>query len=83
MAGGYSGCSFSTRSTNEAAWLAEPITTEIAPAGPGGEFLTRPELRLFATYAGWNDNAKGSVGGAAFADKTSGLTVGAQVEAWW
>lgn len=60
--------------------VAPTITT---PAGPGGEFLTRPELRLFATYAGWNDNAKGQVGGAAFADKTSGLTVGAQVEAWW
>lgn len=60
--------------------LAPTITT---PAGPGGEFLTRPELRLFATYAGWNDAAKGQVGGAPFADKSSGLTFGAQVEAWW
>lgn len=60
--------------------LAPTITT---PAGPGGEFLTRPEIRLFATYAGWNDAAKGQVGGKAFADKSNGLTFGAQVEAWW
>jgi maltoporin len=60
--------------------LAPTITT---PAGPGGEFLTRPELRFFVTYAGWNDAAKGSVGGDPFKDKTAGLTAGAQVEAWW
>jgi maltoporin len=60
--------------------LAPTITT---PAGTGGEYLTRPELRLFATYAAWNTDAKGQVGGSTYADKTSGLTFGAQVEAWW
>jgi maltoporin len=60
--------------------LAPTVTT---PAGTGGEYLTRPELRVFVTYAGWNNDAKGQIGGPAFADKTSGLTAGAQVEAWW
>lgn len=60
--------------------LAPTITT---PAGTGGEYLTRPELRLFVTYAGWNDAAKGQVGGGVYATKTSGVTGGAQVEAWW
>lgn len=60
--------------------LAPTVTT---PAGTGGEYLTRPEIRVFVTYAGWNNDAKGQIGGPAFADKTSGLTAGAQVEAWW
>ena len=28
------------------------------PPGPGGTFWTRPELRLFVTYAAWNDAAQ-------------------------
>jgi maltoporin len=48
----------------------------------GSDFWARPELRLFATVATWND-AAGNVGGAAFAGDQVGLTVGVQAESWW
>ena len=32
--------------------------TLVPPAGPGGAFFTRPELRLFVTYATWNKAAQ-------------------------
>jgi len=64
-----------------------------APAGPGGAYFTRPELRFFVTYASWNDAAKaqgifgqgGCPGteGATFKCDANGITVGAQMEAWW
>ncbi len=60
----------------------------------GSDVTARPALRLYATYAKWNDAAAaaGSVvcSGrdcntpvAAFADKRSAVFYGAQVEAWW
>lgn len=66
-------------------------------AGPGGAFFTRPELRLFASYATWNKNARdaGVFGGTTacssststssnpFSCDTNGLTFGAQAEVWW
>lgn len=55
----------------------------IAPTlsiGPG--FYDRPEFRLYATTARWNKAAGNVTGQAAFADKTSGTSFGAQVE-WW
>ncbi|MFH1665895.1 MAG: carbohydrate porin, partial [Candidatus Omnitrophota bacterium] len=47
------------------------------------KFMGRPELRAFVTYAFWGDDFKGSTGGSAYSDDTSGLTVGVQMEAWW
>jgi maltoporin len=65
------------------------------PAGLGGAYFTRPELRLFVTYANWNDAAvrSGQFGqsttcnatttGSVFKCDSSGATFGAQVESWW
>lgn len=43
----------------------------------------RPQIRVFGTYATWNDDSKGQIGGEAYADDTNGFTVGVQMEAWW
>jgi maltoporin len=48
----------------------------------GPDFWSRPEFRLYATTAKWNAAAGNVTGQAAFADKTSGTSYGAQVE-WW
>ncbi len=57
------------------------IAPTIAPA-PG--LWIRPALRFFVTYAEWNSAAKGKIlRGSSQNDKTSGLSVGTQVEAWW
>jgi len=66
------------------------------PAGMGGAYFTRPELRVFATYAGWNKPSQtsgifgqgacpggGTGTGLLFKCDTSGLSFGAQVESWW
>ena len=45
-------------------------------------FWSRPELRLYVTSAKWNSAAGNVTGNAAFANKTSGTSAGAQVE-WW
>ena len=74
--------------------------TSIAPTfaplpGPGGSFWTRPELRLFVTWASWNKAAQAQgamaqgscaatgTSGSVFGCSTNGFTFGAQVEAWW
>ena len=53
----------------------------------GRGFFARPALRLFATYATWDDTAQenGIVGGVdgVFGDDTSGWTYGVQAETWW
>jgi maltoporin len=61
----------------------------------GGTYWSRPELRLFVTYATWNDAAQAAslasevanrgsgIANGAFGSAKSGATVGAQVEAWW
>lgn len=49
----------------------------------GDEFFSRPVLRAFVTYAAWSDGLQGSVGGLDYANETSGLTWGIQMEAWW
>lgn len=48
----------------------------------GPDFWSRPEFRLYATHARWNDAAGNVTGLAAFANKTAGTSYGAQVE-WW
>ncbi|MEW9899556.1 carbohydrate porin [Chitinivorax sp. PXF-14] len=62
----------------------------IAPQiSAGKSFWARPTLRMFYTYAKWNDEARDQWGGVAggtggvFGNATSGSTYGAQVEAWW
>ena len=49
---------------------------------PGG-FWARPQLRLFATYAVWNDESKGEVGQDVYKTATKGWSAGTQIEAWW
>jgi maltoporin len=52
----------------------------LAPAiAPDLGFWSRPQIRLFATYATWNDEVMNS---AVYNDK-AGWSVGSQVEAWW
>ena len=73
-------------------WISETTT------GPGGtlgkltlapqvslgdEFFSRPVLRAFVTYGLWSDGLKGEVGGADFANETSGWSWGLQMESWW
>jgi maltoporin len=56
----------------------------IAPTiKPRGGFLTRPELRAFATFAVWSDDLKGSIGSPAYVDKNYGFIFGVQAETWF
>ncbi len=74
------------------------IAPTVTPApGTGGAFWTRPELRIFFTYAQWNTGsqaagivgqnaacvAAGATSSSAFSCATNGATFGAQVETWW
>jgi maltoporin len=51
--------------------------------GSGRDFFSRPVVRLFVTFAGWSDGFRGRVGGAPYANATSGITFGVQAENWW
>jgi maltoporin len=66
-------------------WLAKFTIAPAITAGKG--FLTRPELRLFYTWAMWNEAARTATidsGGLYTAtDKLSGATYGLQAETWW
>ncbi|MGB0129183.1 MAG: carbohydrate porin [Rhodocyclaceae bacterium] len=68
----------------------------IAPTLAAGRgFWTRPELRLFYTYARWNDAARRAAEGSTdsavasiastgvFGGKNHGSTIGVQFEGWW
>jgi len=65
------------------------IAPVVVRAGRGA--FSRPELRLFATFASWNSaaNAAAATGnlvtGGDFtgSSATSGRTIGVQAEAWW
>ncbi|WP_410499557.1 maltoporin [Chitinibacter sp. S2-10] len=54
-------------------------------------FWSRPELRLYATYADWNKAAQDAASGVnnplsangQFGNSTNGWSIGAQAEAWW
>ncbi len=52
---------------------------------PAPDFFSRPEFRLFATYARWGGDFEGNpaLGGAAFAGRRDGLNFGLQAEHWW
>ncbi len=60
----------------------------VAPALTAGRgFMTRPELRLFYTWAMWSETARGATvdSGRLYTatDFLSGATFGLQGEAWW
>lgn len=60
----------------------------VAPTWTQGEaFSARPELRLFVTHASWNRAAEVAAGAGGLAGlgdgKTSGTSVGLQLETWW
>ena len=69
----------------DAQWLAKFTFAPAITAGKG--FLTRPELRLFYTYAMWNEAARTATidSGQLYTatDKLSGAIYGAQAETWW
>jgi len=69
----------------DAQWLAK---FTIAPAITAGkEFMTRPELRVFYTYAMWNEAARTATvdSGQLYTatNKLSGSIFGMQAETWW
>ena len=47
------------------------------------EFFGRPVIRLFATYAFWDESLKGRIGGETYRDATRGASFGIQAETWW
>lgn len=49
----------------------------------GGRFMSRPVLRVFATYAHWSDDFVGRVGGNDYLNENEGMTYGVQMEVWW
>lgn len=50
---------------------------------PATDIMSRPALRLFMTYAWWDDELEGSVAPVSRGMDTNGLSFGMQVEAWW
>jgi maltoporin len=48
-----------------------------------GGYFSRPELRLYATYAVWSDGLKGAIGTPYYANANQGWNIGIQAEAWW
>ncbi|HTY85861.1 MAG TPA: carbohydrate porin [Candidatus Acidoferrum sp.] len=49
----------------------------------GRQFLSRPVIRAYVTYATWSKSFEGLVGGNDYANDTSGWTWGMQMESWW
>jgi len=73
-------------------WLSETMAGDGGTIGKltlapqvslGDEFFSRPVLRAFITYATWSDGLQGEVGGADYADRSSGWSWGVQMESWW
>jgi maltoporin len=66
-------------------WLAKFTVAPAITAGKG--FMTRPELRIFYTYAMWDEAARvsniDSGGIYTQTNKLSGATFGVQGETWW
>ncbi|BDT70025.1 maltoporin [Comamonadaceae bacterium OS-1] len=50
---------------------------------PNTDFWTRPEFRVYATRANWNDAAANAYAFGNGGTRTKATTVGVQVEAWW
>jgi maltoporin len=49
----------------------------------GDKFLSRPVIRAYVTCATWTKSFEGEVGGNDYANETSGVTWGMQMETWW
>jgi maltoporin len=43
----------------------------------------RPVIRLFYTYAQWNEDAKGQIAKTLYSNHTSASNIGVQFEYWW
>ena len=56
----------------------------IAPTiKPKGNWWTRPEFRVFATYAIWDKSLRGAIGGTPYQNADQGWVFGTQVEAFF
>ncbi|MEQ8404662.1 MAG: carbohydrate porin [Oceanicaulis sp.] len=70
--------------TNSDGPEGELLKTTAAIAWRDGQgYFARPSLRLFVTGAWWSDSFEGAVGGPAYADETSAVSAGIQLETWW
>ncbi len=49
----------------------------------GDQFLSRPVIRAYATWAHWSDDFINKVGGQDFVGQDNGWSFGMQVETWW
>lgn len=69
----------------DADWMDDSATMHkftVAPTiTPGSGFWAKPEIRAYVTYASWSE--EGQAGGSVFANETSGMIYGVQMEAWW
>jgi maltoporin len=68
--------------------LKGTIAPTLTPmVGSGGGFFVRPEIRLFVTFASWNDAAAAasptSQNGVAYGTDKSGVSYGMSVETWF
>jgi len=83
---------------NSTASAASLVKVTLAPTFAAGRgFFARPEFRVFATYAAWNDSAVAlstalntsttspgpTIASGAFGTDKNGLTFGVQMEAWF
>ena len=60
------------------------IKVTVAPQiTPALNFLSRPSLRAFATWAHWSETFRGSVASATSPDRVHGFSFGVQLETWW
>ena len=62
-------------------WLVK--STVALQIASGRDFLSRPVVRAFFTYANWTDGYKGFVGGVPYLNQNAGLSFGLQAESWW
>lgn len=66
--------------TNDGDLLKGTIALQL---GKARGYWSRPVLRTFVTYALWDDDFQGAVGGDTYANDTNGWTAGIQGEWWW
>lgn len=52
-------------------------------AGQKDGLWARPEIRVFATYGAWSNLPAGSMANGVFGTADNGISLGAQMEAWW
>ncbi|XBQ17041.1 MAG: carbohydrate porin [Oceanicaulis sp.] len=70
--------------TNSQGPDGELVKTTLAVAWRDGRsYFARPSIRVFVTGAAWSESFKGAVDGPAYADETSALSAGVQLETWW